>query len=124
MLNQRGDHGWIALLTLGNCAEVSQLAHWNPETSALPLAAELADLNQATSIRCLHQASVLANPGDRIRFFQAALLGELVLGTQPGTPYGQLLTNLERYFANRLTEAETPHSREIWEDRKSSAAKR
>lgn len=122
-LSQQGDHHAIALLTLGDCSEVNQLARWNPDTPALLLAAELADLNQPSSLRCLHLASEKATPRDSIRFFQAALHGELVLGTQPGTPYGQMMTSLGNYFQNQISEARSPESQKIWEERKVSAAR-
>lgn len=121
-LNQRGDHGSISLLTMGECSEVSQLAQWNPDTPALPLAAELADLNQPSAIRCLHLACDNSSPTDTVRFFQAALHGELVLGTQPGTSYAQLMNSLDNYFESRISEATSPASRIIWEERKSSVS--
>lgn len=122
LLNQRGNHDSIALLTMGDCSEVNPLARLSPDTPALALAARLADLNQSASIHCLHLASEKATPPDVIRFFHAALHGELVLGTQPATPHGQLMSSFQNYFGSRISEAISPGARKIWEGRKAAAA--
>ena len=122
LLNQRGSPGSIALLTMGECSEVSRLARLSPDTPALPLTAQLADLNQPSSILCLHLASEKASPPNAIRFFQAALHGELVLGTQPATPYGQLMSSFQNYCDSRISEARSPGSQKTWEARKAAAS--
>lgn len=117
-LNQSGSAELVALLTLGDASEISRLASGNSYDSLRLLVAELADLNEAASIRGLHQTagSQLTDnhPELASRFLQAAFVGEMVLGTQPETPPARFAHSLQTYLRARRELAATPELRELW----------
>lgn len=117
--NSRGSLDLVAKLTLGDPSEVKELDPLLDVNQALSIAAEICDPNTSSGIQCLHQAANRAfaakNHVEAKRLFEYALIGELVLGTQPGTQYGVLTENMTKYLGTRVALASTPDSRKHWE---------
>lgn len=126
--NQHGDPGLISAITLGDPGEVIPLLGIAPNNEALKLTAEICDPNTSKAIQCLHQAAAFSSGNhqhqDAKRFFETALLGELVLGTQPGTQYGELTKSMQHYLTSRIALATSPGSKQFWEETRNSWAAR
>lgn len=117
--NQKGSPELIALLTLGDTQEAQRIDSQVKINRALSLTVELCDPNTYSGIQCLHLAAHKAfDRGDlqeTVRFFESAVIGELVYGTQPTTGYQSLTQGMVRYLKARAALAKTPSSRSHWE---------
>jgi hypothetical protein len=80
---------------------------------------ELCDPNTYSGIQCLHLAARKAfdrgELQETVRFFESAVIGELVYGTQPTTGYQSLTQGMVRYLKARAALAQTPSSRSHWQ---------
>ena len=114
-------------LTLGDPHLSLQLAALTGKRDSLKLTAELADLRDPNSIRCLN---ILAksyldhgHPIEAVRLYQIALFGEIAIGTQPATPIQTRIDNLGHYLEARRQITPDLQNQKFWEQRQQDLGK-
>ena len=115
--NTPGDIDWPALLTLGDSFELAKL----PISKAHLVAAELSNLTKAHDLKLLRDTGTWSlengGAGEAARYLQAGLIGDLILGTQPGTPFGELVESRQSYLQARAKSAGDPAIGGLWQAR-------
>lgn len=114
-------------LTLGDPRLSLTLAALSKKRESLKLAVEVADLRDANSIRSLSilAKSLLAEgkAPEAARLYQAALCGEIAIGTHPPSSIPTTLKNLANYLEARRLMAQGEASEKIWQQRLQSIRK-
>ena len=120
-LNQTSYPLPLHLHTLANPALAMQLGRMTGKRETLALTCELANVKDASSLRCLGilAQSYLENQQaeEAARLLQTLFCGEIAAGPQPASGIQSTLDRLAAYFKARQEIAKTPDEVEVWAER-------